>query len=275
MLGKAHQWEANSIDPLLSFLISNFPSWGLREISSKRSIIIASTADIHSPKYLEALKEAIKRVKDKPDIVLLAGDLINKGNVKWYAPTIEAISQLETERVVAIFGNEEYEETHDKLREEFGDVITFLDDEFVKFEIKGMSLGIVGTKGSLEQPTTWQERHMPGIKEVYENRIKKVEKLLRELDTDIKVLLMHYAPTFKTLFGEYRSIWPQLGHRGYEKVIEATRPDLVIHAHAHNGSKRAAMWNIEILNVSFPVWRDIVIVKLAKRASLEQYFESI
>jgi len=260
------------MNPLLSFLIPTFLVRKLKDISSSKSLTIASTADIHSPKHLEALKEAIKRVKVRPDVVLLAGDLINKGNVKWYSPTIEAISQLETHRIVAIFGNEEYEEIHDKLREELGDVIIFLDDESVKLEIKGLSLGIVGTKGSLEQPTTWQERNIPGIKEVYEARIGKVERLLKELDTDLRILLMHYAPTFKTLYGEYRSIWPQLGHRGYEKVIEVTRPDLVIHAHAHNGNKKAVLWNIEILNVSFPLWREIVLVKLAKRADLEQYF---
>ncbi|HIE22742.1 MAG TPA: metallophosphoesterase [Candidatus Korarchaeota archaeon] len=244
----------------------------LRNISEKRGLVIASTADIHSPKHLEELRKAVKKVRERPDLVLLAGDLINKGKVDWYAPTIETISKLEAERIIAIFGNEEYDETHDMLKEEFGDIVTFLDDESIKLEIKGVSLGVVGTKGSLEQPTTWQERNIPGIREVYEKRVKKVEKLLMELDSDIKILLMHYSPTFKTLFGEYRNIWPQLGHRGYEKVIEIARPDLVIHAHAHNGSKRAVLWNIEILNVSFPLWREIVVVKLSKRADLEQYF---
>jgi len=254
------------------FSYTNYFSRGMRGISSDKSLTIASTADIHSPKHLEALKEAVGRVEIRPDVVLLAGDLINKGKVKWYSPTIEAISLLESNRIVAVFGNEEYEETHDVLREEFGDIITFLDDESVKFEINGLSLGVVGTKGSLEQPTIWQERNIPRIKEVYEARIEKVEGLLKELDTDLRILLMHYAPTFKTLYGEYRNIWPQLGHRGYEKVIEVTRPDLVIHAHAHNGSKKAVLWNIEILNVSFPLWREVVVMNLAKRADLEQYF---
>ena len=236
------------------------------------SLVIASTADIHSPKYLEDLKEAVKRVKDRPKLILLAGDLINKGKIEWYAPTIEVISQLQAERIIAVFGNEEYDETHDKLREEFSDLVIFLDDESITFEIDRISIGIVGTRGSLEKPTTWQERHIPGISDVYENRIKKVEKLLKGLDTDLKVLVMHYAPTFKTLFGEYRRIWPHLGHRGYEKVIEITRPDLVIHAHAHNGSKKASVRNIEVLNVSFPVWREVVLVKLAKRTGLDEYF---
>ena len=244
---------------------------GLSEVTGK-GLVIASTADIHSPKYLEDLKTAVKRVKDRPKLVLLAGDLINKGKIEWYGPTIEVISQLRAEKIIAIFGNEEYDEIHDRLREEFGDLVIFLDDESISLDIDGTSVGIVGTRGSLEKPTTWQERNVPGISDVYESRIKKVEGLLRGLNTDLKVLVMHYAPTFKTLFGEYRRIWPHLGHRGYEKVIEVTRPDLVLHAHAHNGSKKASVGNVEVLNVSFPVWKEIVFVRLVKRASLDEYF---
>ncbi len=245
---------------------------GLSNLARDEGLLIAATADIHSPRYLKMLKEAVKRVKERPDIVLLAGDLINKGNVKWYAPTIEVISQLGSKRVFAIFGNEEYEETHDKIKESLEDRVTFLEEESIEIELKGIRIGIVGTKGSLEQPTTWQERNIPGIREVYEERVKKVEQLLLGLDAELKVLLMHYSPTFKTLFGEYRSIWPQLGHRGYEKVIERTRPNLVIHAHAHNGTKRAFVSNVEVINVSLPLWKDLVLVRLVKRASLEQYF---
>ncbi len=264
--------ESKGLKSPFKFSHITFLGSELRSISNEKTLTIAATADIHSPKYLDHLKEAVKRVTVRPDIIMLAGDLINKGNMRWYSPTIEAISQLECRRIFAIFGNEEYEETHDRLKDEFSDIITFLDDESVKLEINGLSLGIVGSKGSLEQPTTWQEKHMPGIKEVYEARIKKVRKLLQELDADIKILLMHYAPTFKTLYGEFRSIWPQLGHRGYEKVIEVTRPDLVIHAHAHNGSKKANLWNVDVVNVSFPLWREIVIQRVTKRTDLEQYF---
>ncbi|RLG40674.1 MAG: metallophosphoesterase, partial [Thermoproteota archaeon] len=105
----------------------------MSEVTGK-GLVIASTADIHSPKYLEDLKTAVKRVKDRPKLVLLAGDLINKGKIEWYGPTIEVISQLRAEKIIAIFGNEEYDEIHDRLREEFGDLVIFLDDESISLD---------------------------------------------------------------------------------------------------------------------------------------------
>jgi len=63
--------------------------------------------------------------------------------------------------VVAIFGNEEFENTKRKLKREYSDII-WLDDEQV--QVKGVD--IFGTTGVLDEPTAWQSKAVPGITKI-------------------------------------------------------------------------------------------------------------
>ena len=151
------------------------------------------------------------------------------------------------------------------MRETFGDRITFLSDEsFILTLEDGKTLGIVGSKGSLDQPTWWQSRNIPNIRQTYSQRIRIIRDLLQELEADFKILLMHYAPTFKTLGGERRAFYQQLGSKKLEDIIIGSKPDAVIHAHAHNGKRFALLEGVPIYNVSLPLNQAIPIIKLPR-----------
>ena len=73
---------------------------------------------------------------------------------------------------------------------------------------------------------------------------------------------MHYSPTQKTLIGEDKFRWPNMGSRKMETVIIENKLDAVIHAHAHYGTKYAEINGIPIYNVSLPLNKKIVEIKI-------------
>ena len=236
---------------------------------------IAAVSDIHSPKYLELLHEALSAADLRNiDLFLLAGDLIYKGEIEEIDKVVEAIRV--NCPIVAVFGNEEYEHLHDDLRERTKGKIRFLEEETLVIEAGGESLGVVGSKGSLDRPTFWQRKNIPNIWRIYNETREKVAELLSELRTDYKCLLLHYAPTYKTLQGEKPSKYPELGSKKYEKLILKSNPDLVIHGHAHKGKSYAELAATSIYNVALPLTKKITIIELPlpkKPTSLDFYIQ--
>jgi predicted phosphodiesterase len=222
-------------------------------------LLLAATGDIHHPMYTGLLEVSIKALPRTPDLFLIAGDVLRPGDPGDYVKISEIVAGLGCP-VVAVFGNTEFQEDRPRIREENPD-ITFLDDETVTLEVDGRSLLVVGSTGSLERPTSWQKRNIPHISDIYRARVETVASLLRR-DADLKMLLTHYATTYLTLEGESRSSFPWMGTRRFESVISETRPDLVIHAHSHKGNPSARLDGIDVLNVSLPLNRKVVLHSL-------------
>lgn len=207
---------------------------------------------------LEPFWDAIKLAKE-PDILLLAGDIYEYRNPEIYGLIIDFFKLRKWGcPVIAVFGNREFDEDIDEIKKISKNRITFLDDESVELKIKGKKVGIVGTRGSLDFPTWWQSTHVPDIRKAYLERIKKCEELLKKLEVDIKILLSHYAPTYKTLVGEDKKIYSSLGSKKFEDVLVKTKPTFVVHGHAHYGIPLAFVDSIPVFNVAFNINRKIV-----------------
>ncbi len=228
-------------------------------------VTVGAIADVHSPKFLEDFKRVLRNSPDV-DLMLLAGDMIYKGRVDEYHNVINVIKERYGNcKIVACFGNEEYEDRIEEIRRRY-DNVTWLNDETLTLEVNNLKIGIVGTKGSLDRPTTWQRRNIPHIDKIYEERLKKISDLLSELkakNLDFIILLSHYSVTFKTLIGEPRWAWPELGSSKFEGIIKRLKPNLAIHGHAHNSKVHTTSINgTQIYNVSFPATRKLTIIKL-------------
>ena len=65
-----------------------------------------------------------------------------------------------------------------------------------------------------------------------------LERCLADLDTDVRVALLHYSPIVETLRGEPVGIYPFLGSYLLAEAIDRAGADLVLHGHAHSGSDR-------------------------------------
>ena len=246
-------------------------------------IRVACVSDIHAPKNIEIFKSAVEKLDDAQiDLFLFAGDIISKGKIEEIQGILALLEGLNVKfPVYACFGNEEYDYLYDQIRELCDDKVIYLQDELVVLQRKEYKIGIIGTKGSLAQPTKWQAQNIPNIREEYETRVKTIEKLASQFNKEIKIkiLLMHYAPTYLTLFGENEKSYSQLGNPEYEKVILNSKLefDVVIHGHAHRGTKFVLLKNrVPIYNVAIPLRKEITLISLPKpppRGSLLSYIK--
>lgn len=234
---------------------------------SRISIFIGAVGDIHAPKFLDEFKRSLIAFDSSGlDLFLLAGDLILKGNFTNLEYVLEAIEQKGINcPVLACFGNEEYSDIRDQVRKIAGGKVRFLDDEVIVLVVHGVQLGIVGSQGSLESPTPWQAKNVPGIEKTYSDRIDKIDQLLTRLETDLRILLTHYPPTYKVLKGERMMFYPHIGCNRCERMISKDKVDAAICAHSHMGIPFALVNGVPVHNVSFPVVHKISSIKILKQ----------
>ncbi len=221
-------------------------------------MIILAVSDLDS---LEGDYEQFWNLLEKaeePNLFLMAGDMYLSDTPEDYKIIIEHFKNLGWKcPIIACFGNREFEQKYDEIKSICGSRIKFLNDESVKITIKGKTVGIVGSKGCIDQPTFWQIKTIPNIRKFYKERAEKIRQLLASLKTDVKILLTHYAPSYQTLKGENSRIYGGLGYNGLEKALVETRTTFAIHGHAHLGSPLGFAGSIPIFNVALPVNRGL------------------
>lgn len=229
-----------------------------------------AVGDVHGARHLEALRASVAD-RPPPDLVLLAGDITERNDLPAFGSVVDVLQEVTDAPLYSVFGNEEWAESHEAYREAFP--VTFLHDEATTVEVGGVALRLVGSTGSLDTPTWWQRTHLPHIHRDYAERVRRLDELLAW--EGFRLLLTHYAPTYRTLPGEGEGWWEQMGSRRLEKVLLRRRPELVIHGHAHKGLPYAELRTdqatlrdftrgrvIPIHNVAFPVREDITILDI-------------
>ncbi|MBI4894809.1 MAG: metallophosphoesterase [Candidatus Aenigmarchaeota archaeon] len=222
-------------------------------------MIIAATSDIHLPNNYQEFVMAVDRMRKKPDLFLVAGDVVDRGEANEYDKFYNIIFGKFSCPIFSCFGNGEFHQMQEDLRKNYRD-IKFLDDSSAAVMVGSKTVGIFGTTGSLDSPTPWQSANIPNIEGVYRGRVLETDSALSTMEADFKILLMHYAPTYKTLEGENPRYFQNMGSSAYESVILSRRPSLVIHGHSHRGTKQAWLETVPVFNVSFPLNREIVII---------------
>ncbi len=226
--------------------------------------------DIHGDTYLDTFRE---RMRESPpvDLVLLAGDVTERNDLKAFGRVLEAVQAYSDAPVISVFGNEEWAESHEEYRKTFP--ITFLHDDATMLKVGSSPIRLIGSTGSLDTPTWWQRTHLPNIRRDYAERVHLLDRHLAT--DDFRILLTHYAPTYRTLVGEGEGWWDQMGSKRLEEVVLRRRPELVIHGHAHKGSPFAELRTeqttltdfekgriIPVYNVAFPVREDVTILDI-------------
>ncbi len=226
--------------------------------------------DVHGEMYLDRFRE---RMMETPpvDLVLLAGDVTERNDLEAFGRVLETVVAQTKAPIISVFGNEEWTESHEEYRKAFP--ITFLHDDALTLDKAPFPIRLIGSTGSLDTPTWWQRTHLPNIHRDYAARVRLLDKLLST--DDFRILLTHYAPTYRTLVGEGEGWWDQLASRRLEEVILRRRPELVIHGHAHKGIPYAELRTeqttlndfgrgriIPVHNVAFPVREDVTLLDI-------------
>jgi len=233
------------------------------------SIRICAVGDIHGMRYFSVFQASLRSIVGfHPHVCVLAGDIIDEGKVEELEPVLDAIRDRYPKiPVVGVFGNEEYHEVEPLIIKKYPEVI-WLNDSLAILTLNKVKVGFVGTRGSLEKLTYWQKRHMPELMDIYSERPRIIKELIGEVKkySDIVILISHYAPTFLTVKGESRKLYPYMGSREMEKAVREAKPDLVIHAHAHNARVTEATIDMtRIFNVSLPARKGIAQIEVRPR----------
>jgi Icc-related predicted phosphoesterase len=215
--------------------------------------------DLHfGPESLKTFASLFKSAGDEADVIVLCGDLTMRGLVEEARGLVEAMSNARIP-VVSVLGNHDHEANN---QEEIMDV---LEEAGVKvlerspFITNSRSVGFCGTKGfcggfTPSRIAPFGERILKMfINETYKEA-NKVNRALKSMKADFKVVVYHYAPVRDTCMGERCEIIPFLGSSILSDPVDTFRANLVLHGHSHNGSEKGATrLGIPVRNAALPV----------------------
>ncbi|MGV9750002.1 metallophosphoesterase family protein [Nocardia farcinica] len=224
---------------------------------------IAAVGDVHlGTDSGGQLRPVLRELPLRADVLLLAGDLTRHGTVAEARVVAEEFADLGVP-VLAVLGNHDH---HSDVQDEIAALltdhgITVLEGTAATVEIEGRTLGVAGTKGfgggfAGKCASVFGERIMREFAQHTCDLAESLRAALRELRTDVTVVLTHYSPVSDTLHGEPREIYPFLGSYLLGEVIDEFDVDLALHGHAHAGTERGTTpGGIRVRNVAEPVIR--------------------
>jgi Icc-related predicted phosphoesterase len=226
-------------------------------------IRVAAAGDLHvGPDSAPALGEQLAAVGDKADVLLIAGDLTKSGRVEEAAALAGELRRLSV-RVVAVLGNHDHHgDRPNEIAEVLRDVgVTVLEGDTVLIDTPGGSVGVAGVKGfgggfAGASGAEFGEPEMKAFIRHSKERSEALEAALHDLDADVRIALMHYAPVRETLQGEPLEIFPFLGSYLLAEAVDRAGADLVVHGHAHRGSEHGVTpGGVNVRNVAQTVIR--------------------
>jgi Icc-related predicted phosphoesterase len=221
-------------------------------------IRIAAVGDVHfASDSIGRLRPHLEAESESIQLLLLAGDLTHRGDPREAAVLARELEGLDFP-VVAVLGNHDY---HRDAQEEVAAVlrragVIVLEGEGTVIRLNGVSLGVAGVKGfgggfAGACATDFGEPEMKSFVAVTRRSADDLEAALRQLDTDLRVALLHYAPVERTLVGEPQPLWPFLGSYLLAQAVDRAGANLVLHGHAHSGSAEACTpGGVPVLNVA-------------------------
>jgi Icc-related predicted phosphoesterase len=237
---------------------------------------IAAIGDLHIwGKVRRSLFPEFETLRDRADVLVFTGDITNNGMLVQAERAAELLS-LARIPIVAVMGN------HDRrallrtprycaILERAG--VHFLDG--TTFIMGGDSgrLGFAGVNGSGggfwpdEGPDTLSRRTAQLLAVRARREAMKLDRAVSSLDTEMKVVITHVAPTMTTLHGEPKAKFWLLGNSEFGRVIDKHDIDLVFHGHAHRGNPFGRTnGGTPVCNVAQSVAGGIVFHELSPRA---------
>lgn len=227
---------------------------------AQRPLRIAATADLHYGKHSRGtLHDAFAEISRTADILLLCGDLTDYGLPEEAEELVADIRAAVRIPILAVLGNHDFESSHpetiSKVLDEAG--VNVLNGEAI--EIGGVGFaGIAGFGGGFGRRmlNAWGE---PLIKQFVQESIShavRLEQALGKLQTEKRIVVLHYSPIRATLEGEDPEIYAFLGSSRLEEPINRFKATAVFHGHAHNGIiDGKTSTGIPVYNVSAPALR--------------------
>jgi uncharacterized protein len=250
-----------------------------------RPIRIAAAGDVHASAANRArVRDAFAALDRTVDLVLLAGDLTTCGDPAEAAVLADACRGLQIP-VCAVLGNHDWHlnRTHEVVAVLTDAGVRVLERSSARFDVRGQEVGVAGLKGFVGgfPDHVLPDFGEPLLRAVYAETTDDVRALDRELGAidgcDLRIALLHYAPTTTTLEGEPRGIWAFLGSDRLAAPIAEHGPDIVLHGHAHAGTFEGFIGRVPVYNVAtYVTGRDFWTFELAveQRPRVERMAEA-
>lgn len=223
----------------------------------KKSLRIAAIGDIHLDEQRRgALQPLFAEISERADVLVLAGDLTNHGTLAEARVVAEELTSCRVP-IVAVLGNHDYQSNAaDEMRQILKSAhVVLLDEE--SFEQNGVGfVGLKGFTGGFGRYilAPFGEADIKRFVQVAVDDALQLEGMLSRLETERKVVVLHYAPIAETLAGEPLEIFPFLGCSRLADPINNFCVDAVFHGHAHHGTPVGeTSAGIPVYNVAYPL----------------------
>jgi Icc-related predicted phosphoesterase len=224
-------------------------------------IRVAAVGDVHvGLDSAGRLAPRLAGLADHADVFLLAGDLTHRGRPEEAKVLVEELRGVEVP-TVAVLGNHDYHSDEQggvtEVLEEAG--IRVLEGDAVVLEVGGRRVGIAGSKGfgggfAGASASDFGEPEMKAFVAHTKTLAGRLERALGGLRADRRIALLHYSPVAETLAGEPREIHAFLGSYLLAEAVDRAGADLVLHGHAHRGSRDGTTpGGVPVRNVAAPV----------------------
>ncbi len=226
-------------------------------------IRIAAAGDIHFDRQSHnRLGQHMDDIAEKADIFLLAGDLTQTGHPEEMQILANDLKKSPIP-VIAVLGNHDYHvdqvSSVTQILKDAG--VTVLERTSTILTIKGETIGIAGAKGFCggfigASGSDFGEPEMKSFMRHSRSEARQLEQVIKDLDTDYKIVLLHYSPTTQTLSGEKKEVYPFLGCYYLAEAVDYGKADIVFHGHAHGGIEKGnTPGGTPVRNVAQPVIR--------------------
>jgi Icc-related predicted phosphoesterase len=222
-----------------------------------RQVRIAAVGDLHvSDGSRGELMDVLAGINRNADFLALCGDLTHSGKPEQMRVLVEELRAVEIP-IVAVLGNHDHEagceeELHAILKD--GNVHV-LNGEGIVLD----GVGFVGTKGFVggfgrRSLAPFGEKELKQFVQHSIEEALRLENAMRNLRTDLKVVVMHYSPVPDTVRGEPEEIYPFLGSSRFLPPIETYGASVIFHGHAHRGTPEGVTpAGIPVFNVALPL----------------------
>jgi Icc-related predicted phosphoesterase len=226
-------------------------------------IRVAAVGDVHfGADSAGTLRPHLDDLAEQADLFLLAGDLTRRGLPEEARVLADELADVDVPMFAVLGNHDHHSDQQDAVARVMHDAgVRVLEGDGAVVEVGGCRVGIAGTKGfgggfAGACGSEFGEPVMKAFIAYTRHLADGLEKALAALagETDLRIALVHYSPTERTLRGERPEIYPFLGSYLLGEAIDRGGADLVLHGHAHGGTEKGATeGGIEVRNVAQPL----------------------
>ena len=234
---------------------------------------LAAIGDLHiHSRVPNLIADDLAAVDGLADVLVVAGDITDGGRLIEVEQAAEVFRSIRTP-IVAVLGNHDRRcirpRVFRRTLERAG--VTLLNGETIVIEA-GARVGFAGVAGCgggfwpFEGPATLHSRALKALALRARLESARLDAAIDRLHADLRVVVMHFAPTTSTLGAEPLLKYWMLGNVDLGRVIDRHRVDLVIHGHAHLGNAAGAtLGGTPVRNVASNVGGGLTLIDLEPR----------